>query len=658
MGREWHWSSTRPSFAGDHCEEESNAHPPAGCMSGVLHYLQCHHLLFRSPSVPSSSLPLEPLSLSLPPPRIDLAGFEAPRNSLELDEGIEASFTTSAMEEEIHDVPVGIEISTPPASLLILAEEVKRSSQIVESPRSAPGIVARLMGLEILPDRASPPTPSSWEPQAQPQPRSEKNKKSFEINQGYRMRESSPSPRQPLRSLDCNTAALPRFTVIGDAGSRSLPETPRVSSSSVRSGHEYPRLSLQLSKENSSKSEVTTGDYSLPRSPLACTPTMPRKKDLGRHHDENKSPRSRHYAREIIEQVKESITCRRGGGGGDEIKFSKLSKTIRPSTEKKLSMSTDPPSPSSPIHITALSKKAGYGIRKSSALPLQPLQPPALDEEKTNKIVLNKCKKADNERFTERIRKQTQPPTTLASLFRTADMLPTEKNMIPDKNQCSSFPPIATSAVNRAGVNLEPTKQKIGHGHAWKCNDPEFRYIKTIFKRSGITGARSLRRRCSPLLPIDAIIFSELEQLEFPLFTGALRFRWNRKLMFHLVQEILGDVLLEHSSLSSAAFTGTDRVGDEGCSILSNGDALLRHVWARVEKYFPAADCRDEDDIYALIARDLPEANVRRLLRHTLVMEEADDVALEVEREILDGLVGETAADLCSVLSSFSFFHG
>lgn len=322
-----------------------------------------------------------------------------------------------------------------------MIEEEKRSSS-AETPRT-PCLVARLMGLEISKDQASSPTPKT-PPLREPQAKSRVRNNKKNVGGHQFTRRESPSPRQPLGSLSCNVAASPRVRMV-DAGSRSLPETPRVSSAT--SCYVDPRFSLQLNKSTSKamKDELSyfckvTGNH-LPSPPSAYSATRSRKKEFVWHQDENRSPRSHRYAREIVEQVKESISGRRGGSGGDGgcsagdgIK-SKSTRT-RP-TEKKLS---NPPSPCSPPYVRVLeigNNDIKDGTKKSRTLPPKSLRSqatghmsssrtsigtPDYGEAKTVKMVLSKCKKADNDRFTERIiRKETQSPTpTSASIFQSA----------------------------------------------------------------------------------------------------------------------------------------------------------------------------------------------------------------------------------------------
>jgi hypothetical protein len=128
--------------------------------------------------------------------------------------------------------------------------------------------------------------------------------------------------------------------------------------------------------------------------------------------------------------------------------------------------------------------------------------------------------------------------------------------------------------------------------------------------------------------PVDPIVFHLLE-LDLPTDDsprlGPIRHRWNRKLLFHLTQEILADLLLDGAS-----------------SVALHGPALLGKVWGRV-KSFPAADCRVVGDIDALVEADLRDSGtVRGLVHHPAVAEEASDVADDVAEWVLDALLRES----------------
>jgi len=169
--------------------------------------------------------------------------------------------------------------------------------------------------------------------------------------------------------------------------------------------------------------------------------------------------------------------------------------------------------------------------------------------------------------------------------------------------------------------------------------DPEYSYLRTVLERGGFMRSSPPPRRPgrghSVASPVDPIVFHLLE-LELPADEarlGPLRHRWNRKLLFHLAQELLADLLLDLDSSSTAMTTGLP---------------LLGKVWKRVQS-FPAADCRVVGDIDALVAADLESSNVRRLARHPAVEEEAGDVAEEVADRVLDALLAQCVAESVSL---------
>lgn len=178
--------------------------------------------------------------------------------------------------------------------------------------------------------------------------------------------------------------------------------------------------------------------------------------------------------------------------------------------------------------------------------------------------------------------------------------------------------------------------------------DPKLNYVKAILARADVVGEKSMNW-FSPSLPIDPAIFHILE-LWFPFFEplslqaknveeatarlGPLRHRWNRKLLFHLVEEILGDLLLNDPK------RWRRRVDSK---------LLLSQLWSKI-KSFPSVNCQIVGDIDALVAGDLQESKVRRLLRHPSVVAEVQDIASEIQTDMLDSLLGDTAASLSHLL--------
>ncbi|KAJ0558867.1 hypothetical protein HanIR_Chr07g0341071 [Helianthus annuus] len=173
-----------------------------GCMSTIFH-------MFHQPSFINT--PQEST--------IILKGMEAPRNSLEFEEQKQeqepmvkevGSFSSKLNQETNFKIPMGgIQIKT---KITRLTEDV--SSECSTSPSTkTPNLVARLMGLDLLPDYSSP-------------------------------RSSLTSPRPSSSSYKKNIT-------------RSLPATPRISTaarpSTENDDHHHHRLSLQIIDESTSE---------------------------------------------------------------------------------------------------------------------------------------------------------------------------------------------------------------------------------------------------------------------------------------------------------------------------------------------------------------------------------------------------------------------
>ncbi|XP_022945048.1 uncharacterized protein LOC111449407 [Cucurbita moschata] len=206
----------------------------AGCMCAVFHLFDFHPLnQHHHPPPPSRPVSLNPLDHRIS------TGTEAPRNSLESEEESPLSCTRNQKQDALHFPKGVLQIKTKGSRNNEAKEKLSGDSPSTKTPT----LVARLMGLDLLPQSNSPSTTP---------------------------RTASASPlNYPILHKQQRTA------------SRSLPETPR-SSCERRSNVEnyHPRLSLQIpnyDKENASP-----------------------------------SPSPSHHAKEIVKQIKESMS-RKGG---------------------------------------------------------------------------------------------------------------------------------------------------------------------------------------------------------------------------------------------------------------------------------------------------------------------------------------------------------
>lgn len=276
-----------------------------------------------------------------------------------------------------------------------------------------PNLVARLMGLDILPDEVSP-RPSS------PTMRSHPYRTSVQRRDGI---------------LPVNEAT--RY----ESGIRSLPDTPRISS--ARRSDAGPRLSLQLNKENVEIPDLNFYSRSVSKDGFAasssfCTSRKLKTRD-GRFYEESRSPST--HAREIVKQVKEGVSRRVGwditnithrNRSGDEsisptIKVirsktknhsggrseeSKQGKTSTPSCSPRLRFletkikRTENKDPMSTSNSPKLILTPSPQLTTSTSLQSLPTKEAAKSKPKPLTKSTVKCRKATCERFTQR------PPAT------------------------------------------------------------------------------------------------------------------------------------------------------------------------------------------------------------------------------------------------------
>ncbi|KAL4347378.1 hypothetical protein GQ457_17G025650 [Hibiscus cannabinus] len=576
-------------------------------------------------------------------------GTEAPRNSLESEES-SASLTSTSKGEENLNIPMGIQIKTSGGDI---RSKVDTCS---DSPGTkTPTLVARLMGLDILPESHSP---------------------SF-----------SRSDLKPIsgrrRSLD------------GDIrGTRSLPETPRISSSSSRRSDVdlHHRLSLQINKENMSATE---------ESMISRLRALKRKEN--KNQDENKSPG--HYARQIVKQVKESVsrkvglditnTVRTREQARQELvnqfKYKKISNSralnkvaedsspgkhsprLRFLETKTKDHKTQPPKPAAPASEINMQKLQPVAEEPDEQQNQQ--QPPreVKKPRKTSETIRNKQEEsfvrpstANRMHIPDKKCKKTPLSNDLLNIFPVKKDPSPPATKIPQKQVLDAGRPKRSSQLSSCSSQTY-NKQEATYVHVPRndnigdrCNDgtatnaattgeeeaAEYQeYIARILRRTGLEKETplSLASWFSPSQPLNPSIFYYLEHLTAcNKKTGPrqLSLRCNRKLLFHLIDEILTEFLNPFFNTKRREyFSNVD------------GSRLIDTLCSRIME-FPRADCRVLEDIDALIGKDLPEMKLRSVAAYE---EEAEEVVSEVGNGILEALVHETAADLGHRCSGFNF---
>ncbi|KAF8044313.1 hypothetical protein BT93_A2337 [Corymbia citriodora subsp. variegata] len=719
MGKEWYWGGGRPSKrGGDHQKETS-----PGCMCAVFHLFDFHQFQFAINQQPSfkfgSSLPDEP---TIP------KGTEAPRNSLELEQ---PQFEPDGKDGEISlDIPMGIQIKTGgdrrPKLEGHCCDSSSSSAATPEIVRT-PTLVARLMGLDLLPDSCS----------SSPRVSSTLERPTTIPGKSHSL---SGRPRKP-RSSEQKSWSENYGEV--NAGTRSLPETPRMSSAR-RSVDADRRLSLQISKENLNSSEELEFSRftTLRRKEFKC-------------EDENRSPSS--YARQIVKQVKESVgrkvgmditnMVRSNEQGRDSnveavkkhFKSRKSSrigakamednpspakqeqsttfsprlrllemreKKIRPPPNVKDHVSSAPrpgSSPPSPSNVIDLQAQPTKGTVKPN--PQAPEGQVLSQRKSTEKCkaamerfkkpsrasTLNGIKNKQEELFVrptqvaatssanapDKKRKKTSYTGDNMRSIAVPTFLPVKKDpsrlatKIPQK-QVHGAHASKQSSQSSGGSSLQDATHvlRARKGEDDRSNGgvssattgavaAELQYVTQVLKHLDIerpTSLLSFTRWFSPSHPLDSSIFDHLElfsstsptdgEASAPteVLKGQLQHKCDRKLLFDLLDEILVEIL--KPCLNLKPWVGaSDQHGHRHYHYHDKVSQLIDTVYAKI-KSFPRADCRVLDDIDALINMDLPH------MKHQssrAFEEEGDGLVAEIERDILDTLVQETAAAMAMV---------
>ncbi|KAL5727778.1 hypothetical protein ACHQM5_000933 [Ranunculus cassubicifolius] len=600
MGRDWIWGGKSSSSKSRKKVAEMIAEaPPPGCMSGVLHLFDLNQFQF-----PIIQPCFKPNSILQEDPTCSVKGVTAPRNSLDLME--EDSFKSAELKEEDYHIPMEIRILASNA----MGKDGSSESSSSPGPKT-PSLVARLMGLDLLPDSLSSPSPSP----------SSRSLKEVQHHRNDRQRRSDyHTPKQV------------------HTGTRSLPDTPRISSAR-RSDVVDPRLSLQINKENMmNNSEL---DY-LKRF------SSRKQRDLMKNDEENRSPG--HYARQIVKQVKESVSRRVGSDitnttnnrvkskneenvvilkskkpkrlskigeeslNSPRLKFSQEPKLvpILDSSKQPLSKPRSPPLPQ-PLQISKPSSK-----QKSR---LQPLLP-------QHKTMEKKCKKASCEAYVVPRSKPQMKKQQLPKEVATVSTESTSLSQHQFQGSKQSSPLSSTSSRTRYVLNDRDDNDRNNFAD-------EIRYVSEILICTGIKRDTliSFSKWFSPSHPLDPAIFHHLEFFFKP--SGTLQIRSNRKLIFNLVDEMLANIIKPYLNLKPWFRENQFRHRE------MKGDELLRNLCYEIIQS-PLRECLTLEDIDDLIERDLPSATMRKLP----TFEESESIVLEIGEDILDSLVRETADDI------------
>ncbi|KAL3650465.1 hypothetical protein CASFOL_006868 [Castilleja foliolosa] len=586
-----------------------NSSSGGGCMCAVFHQLfdlqNMHSFGTNYQPDPTHFLPEDQ-------PATTSKGVEAPRNSLELDEPLPIK-----EKEDNSNLPVGInKIKTRVASKSRTEENNNNnnySSDCSPGTSKTPNLVARLMGLDLLPEsNNNSPSLSTSNSKAQIK-----------------------NPKTKFSDDDI---------VVG----------LRSSSTVRRSDFEYHRLSLQINKENKNVDE------------FAISAKMRGKSAKS----ENSSPAG-HFAKQVVNQVKEK-TNRRGFGltditNRDRDEFSRrdqnlvLVKKLDP--KKKIVTNSGTKSPrNSASSCEGNNDQLKQGVFKdgrrigggngniSSGLKKLQLGPQSCDYSvRDPKNVKNKAKLRDEKKGSKKLGPlisgeivNVSGPTTVLPVKKDpsnrATKLPQKQSQVSDalsskrsiqlsRNPSRSYKQMSLRSDQISTVLPDNDNGSTSAAAAYKD------YVGKILKRAGIKNDKitPLTKWRTPSHPLDPSIFYYLE-LFYPgaaAHSGELSRRSNRKLIFQLVNELLADILKPHLDFKPWVESNGD-----GFDQLSLCDELCQKIGD-----FPAADCKVLEDIDSLIDRDLCKSKLNGGFEG-----EREELVCEIEGEIMECLVRETVA--------------
>lgn len=615
MGREWYRTIRRTSTQRGHRDGSGggDVDSPSGCMTSALQLLDFHPFHFclqpRHRSVNTNSLlPREPPKAAGKSIQTILE-IEAASLSPILEKDLQQGLQTNPMRIQTKTRrDTALKVVTSSRAAVTRTRDADLSSESGSSPGpKTPNLVARLMGLDLIPESPSPSIRSGVVSTPQ--------RKSILLQQTRKGRVSN-----------CG-------------GTRSLPESPRTSAG--RRSDVHPRLSLQINRENNN-----SFSYELGGRGCVIKPTG----------DETRSPVG--HTRQIVRQVKESVVSRRRFGAditntvreknrGDELVAIRVpikSKKSDKATSTKCVVEDRSPRPSMPAPATVLPAKyrtphvshvrlAASGENQShsaikclSKPPRSQPQQRALQKQR-RKSAGKKWEKSAGKRFGSVRLKRTPEEPSVREPASPSEAAPICNELISKK---SSTPPHRLQWPAR--YPSQPADDQS------KPAGAEFEYIATVLRHSGIrTETRvSISSTLSPTRSLDTSIFELLEASSYIIAAagdGARQQscrRGNQRLLFSRVEELLkpvnSNVAVRRRCL---AFVGG---GFCGHTVLN---ALCREI-----RSFPSADCKALEDIDTLVEGDLSRWS--KAAPQSGEGCEVEEIVAEVQRQIMDALVRET----------------
>uniref|UniRef100_A0A7N0T666 DUF3741 domain-containing protein n=1 Tax=Kalanchoe fedtschenkoi TaxID=63787 RepID=A0A7N0T666_KALFE len=616
MGRDyWYWRGKRVRGGGGGGGGGGDATSPSGCMSSVFRLFDFHHLqlcyslnhLSQHHHPHGNPQNLDSTSLH----QESLKGREAPRNSVESEDvfhgeaaAAAASISKPMSVDKLNNLSIPqmskIQIKTKrrPTISLSTSEEVSEGSLCSPGVKT-PSLVVRLMGLDMLPETNSPAEPHS----------------------ACAARLLSHSRRKYVdRSSDHLIS-----------GTQSLPESPRLSLARKSDVDIHHRLSLEVNKEGDDMD-------------MMCKRREMIKSLVQNSEAEGWSPG--HYAKQIVKQAKERAGRRAGlaeitntvrnrseeDQKRDEHRLSAAAvKTRRPSSRnyipaagfRPVELDGENQAPTSSLntkqHSTRMSPSTSPMPIEQKRMKSFPKKPNQLVNEKS--VERSKCGKGLEDKFKFSAEKRKPLIAKKSPQFNATTAH--NKNHPAARTNTDRFKQVSdkqNAQQQRQRINSQLGTRIAAAAKTQTVGGPEIiEYVAEILKCMGIRDhTRVISSRISnshsTTHPLHPSIFDLLERVT----SSSPGLKCNRRLVFQLADEILGDIIVKRPSVV----------------MYMNGAELLKQLTSKMAS-FPLSNCQVLQDIDALVGSDY----------HAEALEdERGSVVGEIEREILDCLLDETAS--------------
>nr|XP_043618103.1 uncharacterized protein LOC122589847 [Erigeron canadensis] len=557
----------------------------SGCMSAIFRVFDIqHHQSFRfhHPSFISEST----ININSPQSTFSLQGVEAPRNSLETPESamenIAPSSSSSKVKEQknLNIQMGGIKIKTQRSRF---TDDI--SSECSSSPGTkTPGLVARLMGLDLLPEYSSPrPSSSSTTP----------------VNSHHR--------------------------------SSSLPTTPRMSTASRRStDNEYHhRLSLQVDKENDMKMTRRKSEEYAKQIANQVRERINRRlgTDITNTVSTTKNKEQRRDSNLVLLKPKK-VVARTPASALASVTTTKV---------KNDENTTFLRSPK--FRLLDINNNLNKPMSNSQSSPQVKVEKPLKEK---------KIKRIPSERYDLRLKKMSQQDDAIVMRKNCKKKSTTLQHHVVNVKNTTKFLSFKKEVTSSSSTTRLPQKQVsfLGSMKHLPSNPnlsynnvvtttttflDHFDYISRIIDQCGIyhTTLISYGQWHTPSHPLHPSIFHTLEKQYHHTNTT------KRKLIFDLVDELLSEILRPYMNCVGPYLPQAI------CTMC--GNELIKKVCDKIDSFGPGAKCDTLEDIDGLIERDMG-TGLRRLLM-TAVEAEIGEIVTEIVEMMVVEMVEPAKTD-------------